>query len=84
MGSSMGNFFKDDLVKHVFYFRTKSLLSGSPTELVVLTRLLEPGQFLMKFSVVFLLGALLRLLATTLMQSKYTFCPNSGMFHRSR
>ena len=60
MGMSTAKLYilKDDLVKPVFYFRTKSLLSGSPTELVVLTRLLEPGQFLMKFSVVFLLGAL--------------------------
>ena len=50
------------------------LLSGSLTELVVLTHLLVPVPFLMRFSVmIFLLEALIELQSTTLLQSKCTF-----------
>ena len=54
-----------------FIFRTMPLWSGSPTELVVLTRLLVPVPFLMKFNVmIFLLGELIELQSTILPQSK--------------
>ena len=57
-----------------------SLLSGSLTELVVLTRLLEPVQFLMKFNVmIFPLGEWIGRQSTTLLRSEYTFCTNIGM-----
>ena len=60
------------------------LLFGSLTELVVLTRLLEPAQFLMKFNVmIFLLEELIGPLSTTLLQSEYIFCINIGMFKTS-
>ena len=49
------------------------LLSGSLTELVVLTRLRAPALFHMKFNVmIFLLEALIGPLSTTLLQSKYS------------
>ena len=49
------------------------LLSGSLTELVVLTHLREPALFLMKFNVmIFLLAELIGPLLIILLQSKYS------------
>ena len=57
------------------------LLSGSLTELAVLTHLREPVPFLMKFNVmIFLLEEWIGPLSTTLLQSEYTFCTNIGIF----